>query len=222
MKPIIFSAESLKKEFNRRVIFDSVSFTLHEGGVFAVTGRNGSGKSTLVKILCGLLSPTKGAIRVTIEGKEVNMDVLFRRIGFIAPYLNMYEEFSGIENLTLFGKIRGLSKPPLEQNNFVGDAEELLRRFNIFDRRHDEVRTYSSGMKQRLKFAAALLHRPEILMMDEPTSNLDEEGIATVRSVIAEQRKHGILIIATNEKDDVKYADTVLNLDERKTRKSSS
>jgi heme exporter protein A len=215
MKPITFSVESLKKEFNRRVIFDSVSFTLHEGDTFAVTGRNGSGKSTLVKILCGLLSPTKGVIRVTIEGKEVNMDVLFRRIGFIATYLNMYEEFSGIENLTLFGKIRGL------QNNFVGDAEELLRRFNIFERRHDEVRTYSSGMKQRLKFAAALLHCPEILVMDEPTSNLDEEGIAIVRSVIEQQKKHGILIIATNEKDDVKYADTVLNLDEQRTRKSS-
>ncbi|MDE3056448.1 MAG: ABC transporter ATP-binding protein [Bacteroidota bacterium] len=212
MNHLTLTAGSLKKEFNRRVIFDSISFTLHEGEAFAITGRNGSGKSTLVKILCGLLSPTKGTVRVSVEGKEVNAEILFRHLGFVAPYLNMYDEFSGIENLMLFGKIRGL------ENNFAGDAEELLRQFNIFERRHDEVRTYSSGMKQRLKFAAALLHRPEILVMDEPTSNLDEEGIAAVRSVIAEHRRRGILIIATNEKEDVKYADAVLNLDERKLR----
>ncbi len=216
MKHVTFSAESLKKEFNRRVIFDAISFSLHEGESFVIAGRNGSGKSTLVKILCGLLSPTRGSVRVNVEGKEVAPDLLFRYIGLISPHFNMYEEFSGIENLTLFGKIRGL------ENNIVHDAEELLRQFNIFERRNDEVRTYSSGMKQRLKFAAALLHRPEILVMDEPTSNLDEEGIATVRFVMEQQRQRGILIIATNEKDDLKYADSILNLDEQRPAKSSS
>lgn len=210
MNHLTLTAESLRKEFNRRVIFDSISFALHEGEVLGITGRNGAGKSTLVKILCGLLSPTKGKVCVAVDGKEVHPEILFRHLGFVAPYLNLYDEFSGIENLMLFGKIRGL------QNNFAEDAEALLRQFGVFERRYDEVRNYSSGMKQRLKFAAALLHRPQILVMDEPTSNLDEEGIAAVRSVIEEQRRHGILVIATNEKEDVKYADTVLNLDDRK------
>ena len=93
------------------------------------------------------------------------------------------------------------------------DPESLLKTFGIYDRRNDEVRTYSSGMKQRLKYAAALLHRPEILVLDEPTANLDEEGIGVVRSTMRAQSERGILIIATNDREDLEFSQKCIDLD---------
>ncbi len=207
MKQVTLSVESLSKSFNRRTIFEGVSFSLKEGESLAVTGRNGSGKSTLAKILCGLISANAGTVRCSVEGKEIQQEDMFQHIGFVAPYLNLYEEFSGTENLRLISNIRNLPR------GMEAEAENLLREFGIYERRGDEVRTYSSGMKQRLKYAAALLHHPEILILDEPTANLDLEGIAVVRERMKGQTAEGILLIATNEKEDVEYARTFLDLD---------
>ncbi len=125
---------------------------------------------------------------------------MYQHVGFVSPYITMYEEFSGLENLTVFSRIRNL------RNGSEEDPEKLLKTFGIYERRNDEVRTYSSGMKQRLKYAAALLHRPEILVLDEPTANLDEEGIGVVRNTMQAQTESGILIIATNDKEDLEFA----------------
>jgi ABC-type multidrug transport system ATPase subunit len=117
----------------------------------------------------------------------------------------MYDEFTGEENLILFSKIRGLSV----DHSYI---DGLLKRFNIYDHRKKESRYYSSGMKQRLKYCAALLHRPMILILDEPTANLDDLGIAVVREVMEEQKKEKCLIFATNETEDLKFANTILDL----------
>jgi heme exporter protein A len=206
---ISFSVESLSKVFNRRMIFENVAFSLTGGQSVAITGKNGSGKSTLAKILCGLLSPTKGRVVCTIAGTVIDPAKMYQHVGLVSPYITMYEEFSGIENLTAFSRIRGL------RNDSMENPETLLKTFGIYDRRHDEVRTYSSGMKQRLKYAAALLHRPEILVLDEPTANLDEEGIGVVRSTMRAQRESGILIIATNDKEDLAFAQNCVDLDRK-------
>jgi len=216
MKQVSLSVESLSKLFNRRTIFEGVSFSLKQGESLAVTGKNGSGKSTLAKIVCGLISSNAGSIRCAVAGREIRQEDMFQHIGFVAPYLNLYEEFSGIENLRLIGKIRNLP------DTMEAEGEDLLREFGIFERRLDDVRTYSSGMKQRLKYAAALLHHPEILILDEPTANLDIEGIAVVRRIMRVQTLEGILLIATNEKEDLEYAATVLDLDARKTARKTS
>src|SRR5208283_5526403 len=181
MKNILLSVESLSKVFNRRIIFENIAFSMMERQSMAITGKNGSGKSTLAKILCGLLSPSKGRIVCSIDGTRIDPAKMYQHIGFVSPYITMYEEFSGLENLTVFSRIRNLDNGSRE------DPEELLKTFGIYERRNDEVRTYSSGMKQRLKYAAALLHRPEILVLDEPTANLDEEGIGVVRSTMQAQ-----------------------------------
>ena len=201
-----FSVESVAKEFNRRVIFEGISFSLSRGESLAVTGRNGSGKSTLAKILCGLLTPTKGKIRLFLNEKEIPTADIHRHIGLVSPYITMYEEFSGLENLLTFAHIRNLGSAA------DGEPERLLRQFGIYDRRNDEVRTYSSGMKQRLKYAAAMLHHPEILILDEPTANLDEEGATTVRTLMRKQPGAGILIIATNDAKDLKFAKRNIDL----------
>jgi heme exporter protein A len=216
MKACAFSIESISKEFSRRVIFEDLSFLLSQTQSLAITGRNGSGKSTLAKILCGLLSPTKGKVMFAIENKEVPALELHQHVGFVSPYINMYDEFSGIENLSVFGHIRNL------RNASSGESEHLLRQFGIFERRNDDVRTYSSGMKQRLKYAAALIHHPEILILDEPTANLDEEGIASVRSVMRAQTESGILIIATNDAEDLAFAVKRIDLNDLNVRAGSS
>jgi heme exporter protein A len=199
----------VKKVFNRRVIFQKVNFTAERGAALAITGRNGSGKSTLVKILSGILSPANGQVIITVDGTTCKREEVYKHIGLVSPYLQLYDEFSGYENLKFASDVRGLG-------NTREWCNSLLERVNLLHRKNDEVRTYSSGMKQRLKYAFALLHRPPILILDEPTSNLDAEGVAVIRSVMEEQKQNGILIVATNDADDVQYCNQCINLDEGK------
>ena len=201
------SASRLKKVFNRRVIFEDISFSVGISQTLLITGRNGSGKSTLLKTLCGLLTPTAGTIHFGGKGGgEVDR---LASVGMVSPYLQMYDEFSAEENLTLSLSIRGRA-PDRER------AEAMLEKVGLHARRKDPVRTYSSGMKQRVKYAFALIHDPSILMLDEPTANLDAQGIDMVRRIMEEQRRTGILAVATNDLSDVEQYDEQVNLDARK------
>ncbi|MHB1051088.1 MAG: ABC transporter ATP-binding protein [Bacteroidota bacterium] len=209
MKSISLTVENVGRVFARKTLFEGITFHISSGRSFAITGKNGSGKSTLVKILCGLMTPSRGTIQYTVDGISVPIEELYPYIGLVSPYLNMYDEFSGEENLQLFAKIRGI---PVDQKYI----DELLQRCTIFEHRKKEVRYYSSGMKQRLKYCAALLHRPVLLYLDEPSANLDEQGIGVVREVMQEQKQYGSLIFATNEELDLKFADTILDLNSLK------
>ncbi len=194
----------IAKSFNRRNIFSGISLTLGDASSLSVTGKNGSGKSTLLKIIAGILRPSRGSVTVSIDGKNARND-FYRFLGFVSPYLQLYDEFTGRENLELVQEIRGFSASP--------DAlRDILGRVGLKGRENDYLRTYSSGMKQRLKYAAALIHSPKILLLDEPTSNLDEEGKNLVRDIAAEQLTRGILVIATNEKDEVGLCRQILEL----------
>ena len=197
----------LRKVFNRRQIFSGVDFEAASRETLLITGRNGSGKSTLVKILCGLLTPSAGSV-VLRHGRELQEAERPAAIGLVAPYLQMFEEFSAIENLELSASLRGTR---FDRQR----AEGLLERVRLEPRRRDPVRSYSSGMKQRVKYCFALLHRPPILILDEPMANLDAEGIATVRQVMDEQRQEGILVVATNDLSDCAQPDAQVNLDDR-------
>ncbi len=212
MNSVQLQLENIRKEFSRRIIFDKINFTLTNGESIAITGINGSGKSTLVKIIAGILSPTRGAVTLTVEGKEVKLEQYHNYVGFVAPYIQMYDEFSAYENLKFFARIRG-------KKFDTGYVDNMLDRILLYSRRNDAVRTYSSGMKQRLKYAFALLHKPEILIFDEPRANLDRHGIATVYSIMEENKPECILILATNDQEDLSYAETILNLDELKARR---
>lgn len=198
------SASKVKKVFNRRTIFRDISFTVHHGETLLITGRNGSGKSTLVKILSDVLSPTEGEVTVSSPDVDVN-EPRTSLIGLVSPYLQMYDEFSAEENLRYALAIRGsvVHTPRLH---------ELLQKVFLFNRKNDPVRTYSSGMKQRMKYAFALAHNPPILILDEPTSNLDTDGIAMVKQIMNEQTGKGILIVATNDLSDVEQYDAQVDL----------
>ena len=200
--------QGLRKEYDRRSVFRDVSFSVSSGETLLVTGRNGSGKSTLVKIICGVLTPGGGTLTITPspEGAGRDRRALF---GLVSPYLQMFEEFTAVENLALAMGIRGLAFDP-------GAADALLERVALFPRRHDPVRTYSSGMKQRIKYAFALLHSPEVLVLDEPMSNLDIEGVDVVRGIMAEHRRRGILVVATNDMTDIDTFERRVDLNERR------
>jgi len=199
MSSMTLALTGVTKEFNRRSIFRDVSFSLGSGDSLAITGRNGSGKSTLVKIVCGLLSPTRGTIEYANGGKSIEGEDVRNHIGLVSPYLQLYDEFSGMENLELLTAIR--SDRALEN----GLIEEALNDVGLWERRNDFLRTYSSGMKQRLKYAFAVVHRPDILILDEPTSNLDKNGIEMVMRRVSEQKKGAILIVATNDADEATW-----------------
>jgi len=205
---IRIEARELKKAFNRRVIFQNLSFSLAQHQTLLVTGKNGSGKSTLVKILGSVLTPTAGTVTVTSDFTGRDHSPL-ADIGLVSPYLMMYDEFSAVENLSLALAIRGMSP-------HAAEIDALLEKVSLYDRRHDLVRTYSSGMKQRVKYAFALVHHPAILLLDEPMANLDNEGIDIVHRVMEEQRERGILIVATSDLSDINSYDLRVDMNERR------
>jgi heme exporter protein A len=188
--------ESLEKKFGRRLIFRGISFEIKERGIFGIAGSNGSGKSTLVKTIAGLIAPSEGRVIHSLNGKGIEAEKLHNHIGFVSPYLVLYDEFTASENLDHVLKIRGV-KGNKER------IEYLLKEFKLFHRKDDMVKTYSSGMKQRLKFIFSLVHEPELLIYDEPTSNLDEEGKGAVYKIVEEEGEKNVVIIASNEATDL-------------------
>jgi len=207
MHDLKLDVTALKKTFNRRVIFHDISFAVRAGETLLITGRNGSGKSTLVKIISNILTPTEGKVEFTSRS---GLFTAFPQslVGLVSPYLQLYEEFSARENLQLALAIRGMV--PNESA-----IDSLLERLSLRARMNDHVQTFSSGMKQRVKLAMALIHQPPIFILDEPMSNLDEDGIMNVRELMAEHKKNGLLVVATNDLTDLESFDIQVDLNAR-------
>lgn len=203
---ITLALNAVSRRYGRRTVFSGITATARGGEALVVAGPNGSGKSTLLKIIAGLIPPSSGEAGVSIEGRM--LDTLARRriLGYVAPDLRLYDELTGAENLQFFGRMRGLT---LERQDLI----ELLTRVGLKGRGRDFVGNYSSGMRQRLKYAFALLHRPPMLLLDEPTANLDASGAEIVREVVEQQRQEGLVVIATNEATEVAWGDSVVRLD---------
>ncbi len=175
------------------------------GESLAVVGPNGSGKSTLLMVLLSLYRPSRGRIEYT-HGDQA-LDESHRRAvtSFVSPYLNLYDQLSAEENLKFFATVAGGSATG-KQINY------LLARVGLQGRGCDLVAEYSSGMKQRLKYAVALLKNPACLFLDEPGANLDKEGRRVVEDIVEEYRSRSIVIIATNEQEESRLAQEQLQL----------
>lgn len=206
MNKYSLTTENLSKNFGRRIIFRDINFSYTSGNIYGISGRNGSGKSTLVKILAGIISASSGKVIHNNNEKDISSEKLHNHLGFVAPYLFLYDEFTALENLQNFAKIRGV-KYDEEKINY------LLQELVIYDRRNDFVKAYSSGMKQRLKFAFALQHSPGLIVLDEPTSNLDASGKEAVYKIVKEEEKNSLVLIASNEETDLALCKEVLNLE---------
>lgn len=195
-------ADHLFKRFGSRKVLNDLSFELQTGDSMAVIGPNGSGKSTLLMLLLAAGRPTRGAIEYSLDGQALDDSAVRSVTSLVAPYLNLYDTLTAEENLVFFAAVSGRSLQGKEING-------LLARVGLEGRGPDLVGAYSSGMKQRLKYAVALLNRPAYLFLDEPTSNLDEDGKRIVAELIEEYRNHSIIVIATNEPEEQRLARTV-------------
>jgi len=188
----------LGKAFGQHWLFRRLSFTVPQGTGLVILGPNGSGKTTLLRLLCGLLQPTEG--QAIWRCNELNLSPVKARplLGAVLPDCEPYEELTAEENLKLVANLRGV---PVEN---VG---EWLERVGLANAKNQLVREFSSGMKLRLKLAMALVHEPMALLLDEPTAMLDEQGRQLVAELIAEQKRRGIVVIATNDERDVSYGE---------------
>ena len=184
--------DTLGHRFGRLVLFRQLSFALEGGRSLAITGSNGSGKSTLLRILAGVLTPTAGTVSLAVDGQDVAREERPLRTGFVAPYANVYDGLTARENLEFLADARRLS-------NADARIDATLCQVGLAGRTDDLVGTYSSGMKQRVKYAAALLAEPPLLLLDEPSVNLDAAGLDMVDHVMRRQRDAGrLLVVATN------------------------
>lgn len=199
------TVDSVGKSFGTRSVIKRLSFDLMAPGTLGITGPNGSGKTTLLKLLSGLHLPDKGSISIEVDGRKVGPAGYHDYVKMVSPELSLYGMLTAFENLSFFATLAGVRCPRSRQ-------EELLDQVGLAGRGSDRVHTYSSGMKQRLKYAVALLGEPQLLLLDEPTSNLDDKGKAVVREIMETQRERAALIIATNETEDLGYAEQVINL----------
>jgi heme exporter protein A len=202
---ISLEARNLGKWFGKRKVFEGINLSLHEKISLVITGRNGSGKTTLIKILCGLIRPSRGEVAIKLDGITLTPEESRNHIGLVMPDLELYGELTALENLNYLGRMRGLIT---NRENL----EEKITWVGLAGREDDLVSSFSSGMKQRLKYAFARLHEPGILLLDEPSANLDEEGMSVVEKIVSEQKERGILILATNQKEDIKYGDKIIQL----------
>jgi len=199
------AVKKLSKEYSCRQLFADVSVTIPDRSVFVVLGHNGAGKTTFLRILCGLVPATSGQVDFVFCGNVLTTAEKRAKVGLVSPDLELYGELSAAENLEFFSGVRGL---PFTLQR----AREILEFVGLKGRGHDYVATFSSGMKQRMKYAQALLHDPPVLILDEPTANLDEVGVALVDTIIRRQKEKGIVIMATNEPREVCYGDQQLSL----------
>ena len=188
-----------------RPVLANIGFDCEFGDALCITGHNGSGKSTLLKIIAGLLRPIGGAISLSISGQAVDPDSRRKYIRLVSPEAELYDDLTGLENLEFLTKVAG-------QKLSRTQIEVFLDRVGLHNRGNDRYGAYSSGMKQRLKLAAAIITSPRLLLLDEPTSNLDDDGRKIVYEIMDGQRSNGILIFATNDNDEVKHGDRVVIL----------
>jgi len=163
-----------------------------------------------------LIRESNGKKWISINDKVIDTDQHYLNIGLIAPYINLYDELTGFENLEFFNKLKFNRNNNGEEENTHDKLKYLLDKVNLYKRRNDLLKNYSSGMKQRLKLAFAILNDPLILLMDEPRTNLDEEGINVVYDIAEKQKEKGILIIATNENEDTKLCTESINIENYK------
>ncbi len=165
-----------------------IGFHLDQGEILGFLGPNGAGKSTTIKMLTGQLTPDTGSIHLL--GMEISLDnpEVQARIGVCFEEKNLYLNMTGRENLKFFSRLFGLK-------NF--DADALLRRVDLADRGDDRVSKYSKGMRQRLMMARAIINRPDVLFLDEPTNGLDPVSSRTIRNIIREQAERGAAVLLT-------------------------
>jgi ABC-type multidrug transport system ATPase subunit len=181
---------NLGKRYNYEWIFRNLTYTFESGASYAILGHNGSGKSTLLTVLSGHNLYSEGSIQYVSAGKEIAHEKVYQLLSLTAPYLELIEEFTLAEMLEFHIRFK-----PLRQNL---SPKDLIDRMGLQKSTHKFVKDFSSGMKQRLKLGLAIYADTELLLLDEPTTNLDQEGVAWYQEHIEQNKTNRLIIVGSN------------------------
>jgi ABC-type multidrug transport system ATPase subunit len=192
------------KRFNREWIFRHFTYQFQSGKKYAITGPNGSGKSTLLQVIAGSLTHNEGDIEFKNEQQNTNNEQLYSYISIAAPYLELIEEMTAKEMLLFHAQFKSLV-------NTVS-IEEILQTAGLQNAINKQIRYYSSGMKQRLKLAQAFFSNTPILLLDEPTTNLDADGIALYHHLINNYTFNKLVIVSSNDKQEYGFCEEVIGI----------
>ncbi|HEX8333255.1 MAG TPA: ABC transporter ATP-binding protein, partial [Segetibacter sp.] len=180
----IIRVTNLSKRFKDIVAVEGLSFTVQQGDIYGFLGQNGAGKSTTIRMLLTLIEPSEGSIEIFGLNLKNHRKEILKQVGAVIEKPDVYKYLTAYENLQLFYKISGGSK--LSKSKIM----EQLELVGLEDRANSKVKTYSQGMKQRLGVAIALVHDPQLIILDEPTNGLDPQGIADIRNLILHLSHH--------------------------------
>lgn len=199
--------DRVSKQYRNRIAVDRISLKL-EKGVYGLLGENGAGKTTLMRMICGVVRPDSGT--VALDGVDAGQEEYRAMLGYLPQDFGYYPEFYGEEFLLYMGALKGMPKAEARRR-----ARELLLLVGLKDMGRRRIKTYSGGMRQRLGIAQALLNRPKLLVLDEPTKGLDPKERAHFQKLAGELGKEGIVILSTHIVSDVEHvADEILIMKE--------
>ncbi|MGN6540232.1 MAG: ABC transporter ATP-binding protein [Ginsengibacter sp.] len=195
---------NLGKRFNRDWVFRNLDFQFENGKHYAITGPNGSGKSTLLQLISGSAVYNEGKIDYLLHGKHFSADRVFQKISFAAPYLDTIEELTLTEFFVFHDKMKGWLS--------TVTTKEIIHLSSLENAAHKQIRYFSSGMKQRVKLAQAIFSNVPIVLLDEPLTNLDAEGVSLYHRLIEQFCKNRLLIISSNEPKEYSFCDTIIDI----------
>lgn len=187
--------ENVSKTIRNNEVLKDISLHFESGNIYGFVGRNGSGKTMLFRMIAGLIKPTRGS--VSYNGKVLGSELdIIPQLGLVIENVGLYPEFTGLRNLKMLAMI----------NSLIGEQEirEAITRVGLDPDDRRTVRKYSLGMKQRIVLAQAIMERPDVLILDEPTNALDEDGVEQIRNLIREEKERGALVlIASHNREDI-------------------
>lgn len=201
--------ERLSKKFQYEWIFREVSLQLQNDQVYTIIGPNGSGKSTLLQIIAGIVAPTKGTIHYTFNNQLIPIESLYKHLIIAAPYLELIEEFSLTEFVNFHTKFKKF------RENLSTAA--FIERLGLKKSRHKPLKYFSSGMKQRVKLGLAFYADTPLILLDEPTSNLDEQGINWYKEEIKNNIQNRLLVICSNQAYEYDFCENIIDISNYKT-----
>ena len=201
--------ENIGRRFNREWIFRGIDYKFQSGKSYAILGPNGSGKSTLFQVLNSSLSPSAGSLKFYRDEKQIEIEKVYEHLSLAAPYLELIEEFSLIEVIDFHFDFKQIIKGI--------DKSGIIALLNMEASKNKMVKYFSSGMKQRLKLALAFCSDTPLLMLDEPTSNLDTQGVEWYLSLVQKYAENRLTIICSNQEYEYSFCDETLNISDYKT-----
>jgi ABC-type multidrug transport system ATPase subunit len=179
----IIKVTNLSKQYREVKAVNDISFTVNTGDIYGFLGQNGAGKSTTIRMLLTLIEPTTGSIELFGKNLYSHRKEILQQIGAVIEKPDLYKYLTAYENLSLFARMSGVKVNEKK-------LKDQLEQVGLTERAHSKVRTYSQGMKQRLGIAIALIHDPQLIVLDEPTNGLDPQGIADIRNLILHLSRH--------------------------------